>query len=362
MYWLPAILIVPYFILFIRISLGLRKIKAFSFSSAPSVRVSVIVACRNEEENLSSLLDSISLQDYPRDLYEVIIVDDNSDDRTFNIAGGYTRSGNLTVIHNQGKGKKEAIRSGIEVSTGTLIITTDADCSMGTGWIKTIAAFREKYNPDMIICPVILEERPGFFGKFQSLEFLGLQGVTAGTALRGNAVMCNGANLAFTKETYLKYMDNLHPGLVSGDDIFLLHNLKKDHQSNILWLESSDAVVTTASSSTLWSYLSQRKRWISKAGVYDDSLTIMTGIIVFVAAMLQLAVLVSLFFNSDFIALFAVVFLLKSIPDYLILKNTSARYGKEFLMPWFIPAQLIYPVYVLCVVLRGLIPQKEWKN
>jgi poly-beta-1,6-N-acetyl-D-glucosamine synthase len=361
MYWLPAILIVPYFILFIRIRIGLRKIKGFSFSSAPTVRVSVIVACRNEEKNLPSLLESISLQDYPGDHYEVIIVDDNSDDSTFNIASGYTLPCNLRVIRNQGKGKKEAVRSGIEASSGTLIITTDADCSMGPGWIKTIAAFRERYDPDMIICPVRLGEHPGFFGKFQSLEFLGLQGVTAGSALLGNAVMCNGANLAFTRETYLKHMENLHPGLVSGDDIFLLHSLKKDHKAKILWLESQDAVVTTAPSASLWSYLSQRERWISKAGAYNDGLTIFTGIMTFSAALVQLSFLIPIFFNFDFIAPFAVVFLIKSVPDYLILKNTSSRYGKEFLMPLFIPAQFIYPVYVLFVVLRRLIPRREWK-
>src|SRR5450759_598001 len=282
MHWLPAILILPYIFLLLKIYRSLLKIKTFNVSTDPVTFVSVVVACRNEQENLPLLLNSIAGQDYPKGLFEAIIVDDNSTDRTNEIASCFTGISNIIAINNNGKGKKQAIRTGINASSGILIITTDADCRMGKRWIRTIAAFYEKHKPDMIICPVQIEPGPGFFGRFQELEFLSLQGITAGSVFSGDATMCNGANLSFTREAYLNHTDNLHFEIASGDDIFLLHSLKKQIQSKILWLESPDVVITAASSPTVGSFLKQRRRWISKGKTYKDRFTILLGIVTFV--------------------------------------------------------------------------------
>jgi glycosyltransferase involved in cell wall biosynthesis len=362
MHWLPAILILPYIFLLLKIYRSLLKIKTFNVSTDPVTFVSVVVACRNEQGNLPLLLNSIAGQDYPKGLFEVIIVDDNSTDRTNEIASGFTGTGNIIAINNKGKGKKQAIRTGINASSGYLIITTDADCRMGKRWIRTIAAFYEKHKPDMIICPVQIEPGPGFFGRFQELEFLSLQGITAGSVFSGDATMCNGANLSFTREAYLNHTDNLHFEIASGDDIFLLHSLKKQIQSKILWLESPDAVVTAASSPTVGSFLKQRRRWISKGKTYNDRFTILLGIVTFVTIILQVSVLGAGFINPSFIAVFITIFLLKSVPDFLILLNTSGRYGKRELMNWFLPTQIVYPFYVLYVVFYSLISLKKPEN
>ena len=359
MYWLPAILILPYFFLLLRISRNLYKIKPFTFSSAPSTFVSVIIATRNEQERLPALLENLSLQDYPRELFEVIIVDDNSSDKSYETSSEYKGLRQLMVLKNEGRGKKEALRTGIIASKGRLILTTDADCTMGKSWIKTAGAFFEKYSPDLIISPVRLERRQGFFGKFQELEYLSLQGITAGSAMAGNGIMCNGANLAFTREAYLKHMDDLRFDLATGDDVFMLHSLKKDNNSCIMWLESSESIVTTSASSTVLSFIRQRKRWISKWRDYSDRFTILTGIFTFTAILLQLSVFISLFFNTSFIWLFLVILVLKSVPDYLILRNTTARYGKAELMRWFLPAQLIYPFYVTGVIVYSMATSRE---
>jgi glycosyltransferase involved in cell wall biosynthesis len=355
MHWLPAILIFPYFFLLLWIYRGLLKIKTFSVTAEPVTFVSVVVACRNMQENLTILLDCINSQDYPKDLFEVIIVDDNSTDRTFETGSVFPFQGNRIAIYNKGTGKKDAIMTGIDSASGLLIITTDADCRMGKKWIRNIAAYYEKFKPEMIICPVQVEAGPGVFGKFQELEFLSLQGITAGSAFTGNGTMCNGANLSFTRESFFNNADNLHSEIASGDDIFLLHSLKQKSHSKILWLESSDAKVTTGSSPTVVSFLKQRKRWISKGKAYNDRFTIILGIITFVTILLQLSVLFAAVFNHIFFPVFIVIFLLKSVPDYLILLNTSGRYGNPKLMNWFIPAQIVYPFYVLCVAFYSLI-------
>jgi cellulose synthase/poly-beta-1,6-N-acetylglucosamine synthase-like glycosyltransferase len=355
MHWLPAILILPYLFLLLKLYRSLLKIKPFNASTQPVTFVSVVVACRNEQKNLLSLLNSIALQNYPDNLFEVIIVDDNSTDKTFEIAEGFNGITNLLTLYNKGKGKKQALRTGITAAKGNLVLATDADCSMGENWIRIIAAFYELNRPDMIICPVQIESVPGFLRKFQELEFLSLQGITAASAISGEATMCNGANLAFTREAYLDHSDNLHDEINSGDDIFLLHSLKKGNRAKILWMESPDTMVTTNSTSTYRSFLKQRSRWISKGKAYKDRYTIVLGIVTFVAVALQISYFIAWLIYPDLIWVFLSIIILKSIPDCLILLNTSRRYGKRNLMKWFLPSQLIYPFYVLSVVFYSLI-------
>ena len=362
MYWLPSILILPYILVLLKIYRSLLKIKTFNVSDEPETFVSVIVACRNEEEYLPRLLKSISVQDYPANLFEIIIVDDHSTDKTAGVSSGFKEPVNIILIDNIGTGKKQAIKTGIGISSGNLIITTDADCRMDKSWIRTIAAFYIRYRPDMIICPVQLESSPGFFGRFQELEFLSLQGITAGSAFAGTSTMCNGANLAFTREAYLKSAGSLNFDIASGDDIFFLHSLKKQKASKILWLESSSAIIKTASSPSAGSYLRQRRRWISKSRAYTDKYSILLGIVTFVTILLQISLLVAAIINQAFFLVFLTVFLVKSVPDFLILLNTTRRYNTVELMKWFLPVQAVYPFYVLLVALYSFISPVNQEN
>jgi len=354
MYWLAFILILPYIVLLITIYRSLLKIKIFEVSKIPQTFVSVIIACRNEQENLPHLLKCIASQNYPENLFEVIIVNDNSEDKTLEIATEFKMISNILVINNKGKGKKQALRTGINISRGNLIITTDADCAMGKNWIRTIVAYYEMNHDDMIICPVQIKSAMHFFGKLQDLEYLSLQGITAGSVISKNPAMCNGANLAYTREAYLSHSDNLHDEINSGDDIFLLHSLKTQNNSKISWLESRDVLVTTSSSSTFGAFLKQRGRWISKGKAYKDTYTIILGIVTFVAVILQLSSFLLSMIVPALVWVFLMVLALKSIPDYLILMNITGRYGRKKLMWWFLPAQIIYPFYVLSVVIFSL--------
>jgi cellulose synthase/poly-beta-1,6-N-acetylglucosamine synthase-like glycosyltransferase len=362
MLWLTAILILPYVILLLKIYRSLSRTKSFRVSVSPSVFVSVVVACRNEHDNIPSLLNNIALQSYPENLFELIIVDDGSADRTYDIVSEFKAIKNIKILKNEGMGKKQALRTGIGSAEGNLIITTDADCSMGREWIRTIAAYFEENRPDMIICPVQFDSLSGFFGKFQELEFLSLQGITAGCALSGEATMCNGANLAFTRNAYLDNSNNLLDEINTGDDIFLLHSMKRRTVSKILWLESADAMVKTKPSLSINSFLKQRSRWISKAKTYKDRPTIVLGMITFTAVILQILSLVASLIYYPLICVFLLIIIMKSIPDYLILKNTSRRYGKSKIMGWFLPSQLIYPFYVIAVVFYTLMFRDSYSS
>jgi biofilm PGA synthesis N-glycosyltransferase PgaC len=351
MHWLLLIFILPYIFFLIRIAISLNGIKPFNAQIYPARFISIVVACRNEEKNLPILLDALAGQGYPASSFEIIIIDDNSVDRTYSVASEYTSIKNLKVLMSVGKGKKLAIRKGIETATGDLIVTTDADCIMGSRWLSSIASFVEEKNPDLLICPVILSGGRGFFQQFQELEFLSLQGITAGTAVSGDPVMCNGANMAFRREIYLANSANLHDEIASGDDVFLLHAVKNNKANKIMWLESPDAFVITGTSSTLKKFIRQRTRWISKAGAYKDMFTRVIGTVTFLAVIFQALMLPASLLNPTLLPLFIVGLILKSVPDLLILINTTKRYKKRNLMKWFLPSQLVYPYYILIVVL-----------
>lgn len=362
MYWLLLAILIPYLIILLRIYRSILKIKPWIPDHNKPQFISIITACRNEENNLPVLLGDISAQDYPPGMYEVIVIDDNSSDSTFRTASDFKGISNLKVIKNNGTGKKAAIRTGTGIAEGNLVITVDADCRIKKKWLMTIASFHFIEKADMIICPVLPDEGRGFFNRFQELEFMSLQGITAGSAAAGDPLMCNGANLSFTMESFDRYGRDLHDELISGDDVFLLHNMKREKGNKILWLESEDAAVTTAGMPSLMLFLSQRARWISKAGAYRDNSTKIAALATLAAIILQLGTLMAGIWDTAFLAVSAAAFMIKSVPDYLILKNRTMRYGRYSLMKWFIPSQLIYPFYVIAVIFYLLTGWKGFVN
>jgi len=350
MIWLAVILVLPYSILLFRIYRGSRKIKQFRPADQSRQFISVIIACRNEEDNLPLILSDLASQNYPEDLFEVIVVDDCSSDNTAETALLFkAQVPNLRVIENSGTGKKAAIREGVNAAKGSLILTTDADCRIGPLWLSTISSFSSETGAGLIIGPVKMMSTGSFASDFAMIEFLALQGITKGTAETGDPSMCNGANLAFRKMLYLENEGELHPEIPSGDDIFLLHAAKRRKTSAIRWIESPDAVAETRAPDTLVKVFNQRKRWLSKASIYKDRISIQLGIVTFVTILLQAMLTVSLAFDPVYIYMYLAVLFLKSVPDFLLIYNTAKSYSMRKALRWFIPSQLIYPFYVLIV-------------
>ena len=147
--------------------------------------ISVIIPARNEEENIGECLESILNQRYPKKLFEVIVVDDHSTDKTSDIINKFCGE-NIHLIslndftNNQAINsyKKKAIEIGISKASGDLIVCTDADCIANPQWLQTIASFYEKTKAAFIAAPVSYKKEKGFFKIFQSLDFMTLQGIT----------------------------------------------------------------------------------------------------------------------------------------------------------------------------------------
>ena len=328
-----------------------------------TAKVSVIIAVRDEAINIPGLTRALIMQDYSKDLLEIIFVDDHSTDSTKEIIQLCMKGeSHYSIVDSRGKGKKEALITGYQAADGDLIITTDADCIFGQKWISTIVYFYEKYDPEFIIGPVILDEGPGIFQDLQALEFLSLTGTSGGSAGIGKPVLCNGANLAFNRKIIVPDHHTMNPQFASGDDIFLLHKAKKIPERKPQFLKSHEALVTSRSQFNLKSFWNQRIRWTSKSIGYRDCETIITALVVYITNLLLLVSIILSVFNSRYILLFLGLILLKSVPDFLFMSSVTKFFRKKYLLRYFLILQFLYFFYVSIIPFAGMFGKYSWKN
>src|ERR1017187_5954676 len=171
------------------------------------ILVTVVIAARNEEDNIETCLTSILDQSYSSEYMEIIIVDDASEDTTnYKIQQFCNKYKNIKLITLDKKfnlsGKKNALNAAINEAKGELIVTTDADCIMSKNWLSTIVGYYNQSHPKMIVSPVSFYNEKTIFEKMQSLELMALV-LSSGASLHFNkAIMCNGANLAYPKKVF----------------------------------------------------------------------------------------------------------------------------------------------------------------
>jgi cellulose synthase/poly-beta-1,6-N-acetylglucosamine synthase-like glycosyltransferase len=217
-----------YLIFIIAFTFGLYNLKEvfFTFKNKNNVKVSVLIAARNEGKNIDKLLQSLYNQSFSKELFEVIIIDDHSEDNTKLIIEDFIKEHkdfNLKIFNAEKEGKKLAISQALHLSKNEFIIVTDADCSLNETWIESIVNFYKEKGCKMILAPVLLSPAETFFEKIQVLEHLSLIGSTAGSAAIGFPVMCNGANMAYEKEAALEIEKKRKDfNIPSGDDMFLM--------------------------------------------------------------------------------------------------------------------------------------------
>ena len=323
-------------------------------------RISVIVACRNEKNHIRQLISCMaqqSLQDF-----ELIIVNDHSIDATRNyIKSAHETYPKIQLVDAVGNGKKNALIEGISISTGELIITTDADCLPSYHWLESIVCFYAKNPCDLIICPVKFSGMDNLFSNLQALEFTSLIASGAGAAGAGMPVLCNGANLAFTKKSWIESRSALHEEEMSGDDMFLLESIKK-RKGVIRFLKSESAFVTTQPSRTLIDFIKQRRRWTSKSTAYTDWQIILTAGVVFSVNLISVTLLIlSLFYPACF-PVFVALFLAKYLLDTLFLNSVRVFFQLNNIRIYSFLLSVIYPFYIVFIAISTiLVKPVKWK-
>ncbi len=370
------IIFLLYFLLITAFIFGWIQIKYYNYqhdtnilnySTEKKIFLSVIIALRNEEANIATLIHDLLSQTISNEIYEVILIDDNSDDDTYSIIENKicgAKNFNIHKMNSSQRGKKEAINMGVKLARGDLIVTTDADCRLNPNWLKTIYYFYITYKPKMIIAPVLLcdTQTDSFFGKLQELEFMSLQASAAGAIGINMPLMCNGANLIYEKEIYMQFNDALNNSVVSGDDMFLLLKIKKLYPKEIRFLKHRDAIVTTTTETTLRSFLRQRFRWTSKSRFYRDPGLIYTSLLVLITNISLLIILILVIVETTYLKYFILLFLLKTLPDFILLFLNSFFYKNTRLLKLFIILQILYSWYIIIVGVLGNFVNFSWKK
>ncbi|MDD4428514.1 MAG: glycosyltransferase [Paludibacter sp.] len=310
-------------------------------------KTSVIICCRNEAHHLPALINALKNQSNSH--FELIWVNDHSTDQTqLVLEDSLTYFADAKIFQSPQPGKKQAQRAGILAANGELIITTDADCVPASTWIETMVDFQSRQQADLIIAPVKFYRGKSLFTQIQQLEFATLVGSGMGAAGAGMPVFCNAANMAFTKQAWIDSANDLHEEELSGDDVFLLHSIKK-RKGKVAVLKSMQAMVITGYQKTLKSFFRQRVRWASKSPKYKDVDTIVTGLIVAAINLLLPVLAVFAVFQSQLWLIFGVVFLLKLMIDVLFLMTIRPFFQLKINTLHVLLLSLLYPVYVVGV-------------
>jgi cellulose synthase/poly-beta-1,6-N-acetylglucosamine synthase-like glycosyltransferase len=347
---------------------GWHKLIPFQFRQmAGSTAVSIIIAARNEGESIHRTIEALLAQDYDRRLTEIIFIDDHSTDHTADVVRSYADRGVKLISLKEERAlnsyKKKAIQTAIGESTGKLIITTDADCRMGTAWLKTIVAFYEKNHYKMISSPVAYDEEKSFFERSQSLEFLYLIGLGASTIGNNQPSTCNGANLAYEKEAFYEVggfqgIDDL----ASGDDELLLHKIAARYNNQIGFLKNRDAIVYTHAKPNLGEFLQQRKRWASKSTRYKNKSIIVLGVFIWCFNLSILVNLLTAVFLPGYFTVVLIQLILKIIVEFIFLIDVTGFAKRRSLLVLLPLLTIFHVLYIIYIGVAGNSGKYNWKG
>ncbi len=334
--------------------------------------VSVIVPARNEEKNIERCLNALLNQTYPISLFEIILVDDNSSDKTAALVKEFCARHPQLRLHyiampeltDAIAPKKRAIEKGVDLSIGELLLMTDADCWVGENWIQTIVSFYLETQAKLIVGPVIVQhdERFGILQAFEKLDFFSLVSSGASSLYYNKALLCNGANLAVDKKAYLRVIQETKgQGIASGDDMFLMLAIQAQFENGVRFIKAKDALVKTNAQPNFAALISQRKRWASKSFLYADAYLTLISVLVFLVHILLLFTGILCIFYFEHIALFLGLVLLKTLVDWIFLYPIATYFGELKMLKKIIPTELINIVFIPLIAIASFKKEYRWK-
>lgn len=328
--------------------------------------VSVLIAARNEEHNIAATLADILCQDYPKHLFDIIVVDDHSTDDTAEIVSSFAQQGVRLIQLRENKPlnsyKKLALTRAIAQSNAELLVATDADCRMGKRWLSTLVALYEEERPHMISAPVMYHAETSLFEKLQTLEFLFLIGLGAAGIGNGKPSTCNGANLAYRRETFIELggFDGIDH-VASGDDELFLHKVSQKYPQGVRFCKSYDALVLTKAKESIGAFISQRKRWASKSTHYKNKSIVWLGVSIWLFNVVLLIGASCAFFSSQYV-LVIVCLLLKYIAERWFMAPICGFAKRPRLLALLPILTLIHTFYIVYIGITGNIGRYQWKG
>jgi poly-beta-1,6-N-acetyl-D-glucosamine synthase len=347
-----------------------KQVPAFTANhAAPAVRISVIVPARNEAAHIEACIKSICLQDYPKNLYQLIVIDDNSDDNTFSLASSIACEGLQIICHrlpsvdNNTAPKKRAIETAIGMASGQLVVTTDADCIVPAGWLSTLVNYYQQSGNVFIAAPVKITDAKSILSKFQALDFLTMQGITAAAVFKRFHNMCNGANLAYERAVFhavdgFKGIDNI----ASGDDMLLMNKIAAQYPGRLGYCKAGGAIVSTQAAAGWKAFFQQRIRWASKATHHEQRGIFMVLLLVYCTNLLIFSFLLMGCWNRFALLLFLLLCIAKFFMELFFVKEVAHFFRQQYLVPWLLLLQPLHIIYIVASGLLGQFTSYEWKG
>ncbi|MEO1049433.1 MAG: glycosyltransferase [Bacteroidota bacterium] len=327
--------------------------------------ISIVVPVRNEISGIKDLLDGIEKQTYPKAAFEVIIVDDHSDDNTISYVSDLKSDYSFeikTLSLNAETGKKYAIEKGIAAARGDIIVTTDGDCVIPSRWLEQINSHFINEDQVLLFGPVTFKENGSLFSQLQVIEFASLIGTGAATMALGFPGMGNGANLAYKKSAFLEvrgYDGNRE--IPSGDDEFLLQKMHDKFKGRVKFLKSKDAVVTTDHQSNLRALFQQRVRWASKWRYHPWYVKLLALFIFTFHLLMFTGVILSILGVVDMIWML-VILAWKCLIEFWYLSGIVTFLNRKVKIVPFLFLQIFYPFYAITIGIMSNTNRYMWKG
>jgi len=327
--------------------------------------VTVVVAARNEENTIARCVESLLSIDYPSNKLEIVIVDHNSQDNTFDILTNYNRNyPNLRVFRVAEQsaklsGKALAVAHGIEQSNGEIIFLTDADCEVPPTWVRSITSYFNS-GIDAIggFASIKTNNESPLHEGAQCVDWLFLQSAAAGIAALGRPLTWMGNNLAFRRSAYEAVGGFKRLGFSLTEDFTLLKALYKKNRKSVRFILNPASKVATRAVTTISDIYRQRLRW----AVGGQSVHPLGKLFIFFGAAIHLLAFPTVFillYNPAFIFVWLCLF----ISDFLFLRYTALKLGQRISLKQFFCFELLFNFYSVLVALTvPFIRHIKWKN
>jgi cellulose synthase/poly-beta-1,6-N-acetylglucosamine synthase-like glycosyltransferase len=351
-----------YLILHIILFEGFRISAKLSYDNNYRPFVSVIIAARNEEVNIAKCLESLKKLTYPRNLFEIIIINDRSTDKTREIIlraiegyGNFSLLDSSDNISSSFPGKANAVDCGIKESRGEIILMTDADCIVPVNWIEETVKYY-KNGTGMVCGYTRINGENGFFAKIQSVDWLYLLTIAIGSSGFNRTLSCIGNNLSFRKKAYESTGGYEKIKYSVTEDLALMKAIRKKGYI-IRYPVNPMAAVITDECGTFYELYSQKKRWF-RGGTGIGIFGYFTGILMYIVNF----VMISGFLYLPLIFYFSFLFI-KFISDLIIIIPSGRAYNYTEYLKYFILFEVYFMLYGLLLPFTFLTGYKvKWKN
>jgi hypothetical protein len=314
-------------------------------------------------------LECLAVQDYPQGKLQIVVVNDRSDDGTASILAEYAarmpgrfRFLSLTETAPGFSPKKHALNQGLQIASGEIIVTTDADCIMAPAWISALVS---EFSPDTGLVSGLTtyyDAGRGIWEGVQALEFFSYAVVAAALIGLRFPVNGNANNLAYRREVFDEVAGFAsHGGIVSGDDDFLIQSIHKQGRWAIRYSVQAESQVRTEPPLSVGQFWEQRKRWASKCSLYQPKQTVFLAGIFTYYALIPICMLAGVFQRGWLIAGIG-SWCIKTGTDWLVMRRAAKLFGKRGLMRWFLPTSLLHIPIIIAAVLAGSFGEFTWKG